>query len=279
MLTRVLTGAVASLLFIPICIFSEYVVFPIVIGILCFIGVYEMAKCLGFDKNYTITVPMYILAAGLPIFRFFTPKIFNGGANTSFLACCMVLLFGMLIYVLAYVMFKKNTISLSSILTFFAMFVYIVGCFSAIVVVRYSYQGNFMYILVFLGAWICDTFAYFTGRLLGKHKLIPEISPKKTVEGAIGGVVFDMGAFALYGLILRSFFNFEIAYVYLVIMGAVVAVVSQIGDLLASAIKRQYDVKDYGFIFPGHGGVLDRFDSVMLVSPFLYILISILNVI
>ena len=87
-----------------------------------------------------------------------------------------------------------------------------------------------------------------------------------------------MGAFALYGLILRSFFNFEISYVYLIIMGAVVAIVSQIGDLLASAIKRQYEVKDYGFIFPGHGGVLDRFDSVMLVSPFLYILISILNV-
>ena len=277
MLTRVLTGAVASLLFIPICIFSEYVVFPIVIGILCFIGVYEMAKCLGFDKNYTITVPMYILAAGLPIFRFFTPKIFNGGANTSFLACCMVLLFGMLIYVLAYVMFKKNTISLSSILTFFAMFVYIVGCFSAIVVVRYSYQGNFMYILVFLGAWICDTFAYFTGRFFGKHKLIPEISPKKTVEGSIGGIAFTIISFIIFGLIVNNAFDADISYVKLSILALVLSIVSQIGDLVASSVKRQYDLKDYGNLFPGHGGILDRFDSVMMTAPTLFILNVILN--
>jgi phosphatidate cytidylyltransferase len=160
----------------------------------------------------------------------------------------------------------------------FALFLYVVGCFSTVVNIRYAENGEYYYLLIFIGAWVSDTFAYFTGRFLGKHKLIPAISPKKTIEGAIGGVVFDMGAFALYGLILRSFFNFEISYIYLIIMGAVVAVVSQIGDLLASAIKRQYEVKDYGFIFPGHGGVLDRFDSVMLVSPFLYILISILNI-
>jgi len=86
-----------------------------------------------------------------------------------------------------------------------------------------------------------------------------------------------MGAFALYGFILRSAFEFEMNYVELIIMGAVVAVVSQIGDLIASAVKRQYEIKDYGFLFPGHGGVLDRFDSVMLVSPFLFILLSVLN--
>ena len=148
---------------------------------------------------------------------------------------------------------------------------------TSVVNIRYMENGNYFYLLIFIGAWVCDTFAYFTGRFLGKHKLIPAISPKKTIEGAIGGIIFTMGAFALYGFILRSAFDFEMSYIELIIMGLVVAIVSQIGDLVASAVKRQYEIKDYGFLFPGHGGVLDRFDSVMLVSPFLFILLSVLS--
>ena len=276
MLTRILTGIVAIGLFVPVCIFSNTVAFPIVVGILCLIGVYEMSKCLGYDKKLIITVPMYIIALGMPVFRYILER------NTPFLACAMVAFFGMLIYTLAYVMFKKNTVKLSEILTFYALFVYVVGCFSSMVIIRYtnanigmddtSVEGKYVYLLAFLGAWVCDTFAYFVGRNLGKHKLIPEISPKKTIEGSIGGIVFTIGGFALYGLIVNSAFDQSLSYLKLCVLGFILSIVSQIGDLLASSIKRQYDIKDYGNLFPGHGGVLDRFDSVMLTAPTVFVI-------
>lgn len=272
MATRIITGFIAACLFIPVCYFSDYVVFPIVIGLLCLIGVYEMAKCLGFDKKLVITIPMYIIALGLPIFRYYTPDIFIGKVTSSFLSCSLLLFFGMLIYVLAYVMLKKNTVDVSEMLTFYAMFVYIVGCFSSIVLVRYGNNGKYLYILVFLGAWVCDTFAYFVGKFFGKHKLIPEISPKKTVEGSIGGIVFTVISFVIFGLIVNLNFEANMSYVKLCIFAVVLSIVSQFGDLIASAIKRHYDIKDYGNLFPGHGGILDRFDGVLLTAPTLFIL-------
>ncbi len=272
MATRIITGFVAACLFIPICYFSDYVVFPIVIGLLCLIGVYEMAKCLGFDKKLVITIPMYIIALGLPIFRYYTPYIFIGKVTSSFLSCALLIFFGMLIYVLSYVMLKKNTVEVSEMLTFYAMFVYIVGCFSSIVLVRYGNNGKYLYILVFLGAWVCDTFAYFVGKFFGKHKLIPEISPKKTIEGSIGGIVFTVISFVIFGLIVNLGFEANMSYVKLCIFAVALSIVSQFGDLIASAIKRQYDIKDYGNLFPGHGGILDRFDGVLLTAPTLFIL-------
>ena len=280
MLTRIITGAVSIGIFVPVCIFSDTMAFPIVISLLCFIGVYEMAKCLGFDKNYFITIPMYIVALALPMLRHSKYDIlFN--TNTPYLAFTMVILFGLLIYILAYVMFKKNTVKLSEILTFYAMYVYIIGCFISMVLVRYSdaylgtdgspIDGVYVYLLAFVGAWVCDTFAYFVGKFFGKHKLIPEISPKKTIEGSIGGIVFTIGAFALYTFIVNTAFDQSLSYIKLCALGLVMSIISQIGDLVASSVKRQYDLKDYGNLFPGHGGVLDRFDSVMLTAPTLFI--------
>ena len=280
MLKRVITGVVATLIFIPICIFSDYIVFPIVISLLSVIGVFEMAKCLGQHKNLVLTIPMYLIAAVLPILRYILIH------QSHFFSLALIAVFFMLIYTLAYVMFRKNKDKLSEILTFYALFLYIVGCFSSIVCVRYfrgetGNMGKYIYALIFLGAWICDTFAYFTGRLIGKHKLIPEISPKKTIEGSIGGIVFTIIAFLIYGLVVNNVWKEEIqlSYVLLAIMGFFASIISQIGDLIASAIKRQYDIKDYGNLFPGHGGVLDRFDSVMLVAPVTYIIFYIASII
>jgi phosphatidate cytidylyltransferase len=115
--------------------------------------------------------------------------------------------------------------------------------------------------------------AYVVGSLIGKHKLIPEISPKKTVEGAIGGVVGAIIAFLLFGLILDlAVEGMEVRYLVLAIYAAILAVVSQLGDLIASLIKREHGVKDYGNLLPGHGGIMDRFDSILAVSTILLIL-------
>ena len=111
-----------------------------------------------------------------------------------------------------------------------------------------------------------DIFAYFTGMLIGKHKLIPEVSPKKTVEGSIGGIAFCTLAFIAYAYIVKIFFNTELNVLFLAISAIIVSVISQMGDLIMSLIKREYGIKDYGKLFPGHGGVLDRFDSILAVT-------------
>jgi len=127
-------------------------------------------------------------------------------------------------------------------------------------------NGKFLYLIPFVFGWVTDTFAYFTGRLFGKHKLIPAVSPKKTVEGAIGGAVCCALVTILYGLLANVWFGAAPNYVVLAVSGLIIAVVSQIGDFAMSAIKRQYGIKDYGGILPGHGGLLDRFDSCMAVT-------------
>ncbi len=132
--------------------------------------------------------------------------------------------------------------------------------------------GRYLYYICFLGAWITDIFAYFCGRAFGKHKLIPAVSPKKTVEGSIGGTLFCILATVVFGVVVEALVPEITANIAIfAVAGLLIAVVSQIGDLSMSVIKRNYGVKDYGFIFPGHGGVLDRFDSVIAVSALLMV--------
>ena len=153
---------------------------------------------------------------------------------------------------------------------------YVASCFSALILLRENFLGEYLYLVAIVLPLLSDTFAYFVGVFFGKHKLIPDVSPKKTVEGSIGGIV---GAalcsviFAYAALHVNGYGADLPHYAGAFVAGAAVAALSQIGDLLASLIKRKYGVKDYGFIFPGHGGVLDRLDSVLLTSP-LILLIS-----
>ncbi|MTI69994.1 MAG: phosphatidate cytidylyltransferase [Firmicutes bacterium] len=131
-------------------------------------------------------------------------------------------------------------------------------------------EGSPLIWLVFIIAWATDTFAYFFGQLFGKRKLCPRLSPKKTIEGAIGGVI---GSFILT-LIYLKVFNIP-NLILLSVLSILGSILSQIGDLAASKIKRTVGIKDFGNIMPGHGGVLDRFDSIIFISPFIYYYIEI----
>ncbi len=123
----------------------------------------------------------------------------------------------------------------------------------------------------FISSWVCDTFAYLTGMMIGKHKMTPKLSPKKSIEGAIGGVVGAALAGALFGycIVERVVPDQQITWVFAAI-GGIGAMISQIGDLAASAIKRNHNIKDYGHLIPGHGGIMDRFDSVIFTAPMIY---------
>ena len=179
--------------------------------------------------------------------------------------------------IFAAAVFAKGKFSFSELSAFFISSIYIAFAFASMVLLRCTPSGEYLYLLVFIGPWVCDTFAYFTGRFFGRHKLIPEVSPKKTVEGSIGGMIFCTAAYLLFGIICDNIYNVDVNLPLLAVSGLAVSIVSQIGDLIASVIKRQHNIKDYGKLFPGHGGVMDRFDSVLPTAILLYILSSVSN--
>ncbi|MBQ4353839.1 MAG: phosphatidate cytidylyltransferase [Clostridia bacterium] len=267
MLKRTITAIVLVAVFIPICIFSDTFIWPAAMAILSFVAADEMLGCVGMKKSLSAAIPSYLLAAFLPLLPYFVKE------STIELLFALCILY--LIWIFAAVVFSRGKIDFMHAASAFMGIFYVAVSFSCLVLLRTV--GNYFYLLVFIGPWTSDTFAYLCGRLFGKHKLIPEVSPKKTVEGSIGGIVFAAVAYVLYAVIIHRFFDaFSDPNLFIMAAaGAIVSVISQIGDLSASVIKRRFDVKDYGKIFPGHGGVLDRFDSVLLTAPVLYILTQI----
>ena len=125
--------------------------------------------------------------------------------------------------------------------------------------------------MAFAIAYAGDGAAYFGGRALGRHKLCPNVSPKKTVEGAIGAIVGSCAVTVVYGIVCASFFDLSVNLFLLAVVGILISIVAQCGDLIASMVKRSYGIKDYGWILPGHGGILDRFDSIIATSSLVYI--------
>ena len=134
--------------------------------------------------------------------------------------------------------------------------------FSFIYLVSEKTGGNFYVWLIFIGSWMTDTTAYYAGKFLGKHKLCPRVSPKKTIEGSIGGLLGATIFCGLLGVVTTHYINSMFLYHFFII-GALCGVFSQFGDLVASTVKRYVDIKDYGNLIPGHGGILDRFDSIL----------------
>ena len=267
---RVLTGAMILAVILPILFFSEYIIYPIALGIFCAAALYEVFGVIGVKKQYSIVIPSYVLAFCLPFLVFFAPEL-NRVGYLYFLFGALVIF---MMYLFCIMVLKKGKISYAKIAEIFMLVVYVTTSFTALSLVRYLNNGKFMLFLVFIGSWVTDTFAYLTGTLIGKHKLIPEVSPKKTVEGAIGGTVSAVLFFLLYGFIVQSVTGGEVKanYLVLAIYAVILAVIAQIGDLLASLIKREYNTKDYGSLLPGHGGIMDRFDSVMSVSTIALVL-------
>ena len=153
------------------------------------------------------------------------------------------------------------------------------GVFYVAVMLSYVYQtrelnaGTYIVWLIFLCSWGCDTCAYCVGVLIGKHKMAPKLSPKKSVEGAVGGVFGAALLTVIYGYVFQNQMNLSTEYIFVLAgISAVGALISMVGDLAASAIKRNYDIKDYGKLIPGHGGILDHFDSVIFTAPIIYYL-------
>ncbi len=163
-----------------------------------------------------------------------------------------------------YSLVSKNHNVLDSVVTFFGVFYVVFLPYHVIIFDDLIGFESYIW-LIFTSAFITDSAAYFSGMLFGKHKLMPEVSPKKTIEGAIGGVVGSLVSAGIIGYFVDSSM-----IVHFIIIGTLGSLAGQMGDLIASAIKRKLEIKDFSNLIPGHGGVLDRFDSVLFTAPVVY---------
>ena len=269
MLKRIITSIAALAVLLPILWFSDTYVFPIAISAVTCISLYEMYSCLGYKDKYAVTVPAYLSCIAMS----FLTKISNGVDGMIPLMCSVIIVYLLYIMLLAVICHDKYKIQELSIC--YMTTIYIACGFLSIQFIKE--MAEYTYLLVFVGAWITDIFAYFVGRMFGKHKLCEAISPKKTVEGSIGGILFCALAFALFVVFALDTEVTLWKCAVLAVAGIIISIVSQIGDLSMSLIKRHYGIKDFGKIFPGHGGMLDRFDSIIAVALTLFILISALR--
>ena len=280
MKVRIITAVVAVTCIFPFFWFSDPVgatnplnyLFPLLIAAISFVAEWELLHCLGLDKKYYISVPLYVVAFAMPMLARVMVDMREEYTRAAVLVALAyaIYLFGVVVF-----RFGKEGSDMGKLALLYMASFYVIGGLSAVVLLRDEGSvGRFLFQIPFVFAWVIDTFAYFCGRLFGKHKLIPAVSPKKTVEGAVGGAIFGAVTAVLYGVIVNACFD-EVTpnYVALILGGLAIAVVSQMGDLIMSAIKRQYGVKDFGKMLPGHGGLLDRFDSSIAVA----LLVMIIN--
>lgn len=266
MVTRILT---AVLLF-PLLIFIVTlggISLQITVLIVATIGTFELYKAFSQKLNLTHYIGIvfgiiYVILLNSPF------EIFNS----------IISLFG--ITLLSILVFNYPKFTINDILVTFFGFFYVYFFMSHVYIIREQEHGQIFVWLIFISAWLCDTGAYFTGTMIGKRKFIPKLSPNKTLEGAIGGVVFSAIGGFLYAIFIENTAPIDIGVsnsLFFTLSTAVGAIAAQLGDLTASAIKRFTGIKDFGKIFPGHGGVMDRFDSVLFTAPLTYICLTIIN--
>lgn len=261
MKTRIITALVLlpALLFVVV---SGGVWLKAAVILLGLIGMHEFYEAFSKGKRGLHCIGyLFALMYGL-----FIEQIIN--YNNVFNIFVSLFLVVILIYT---VICNDKTNAMEGMTGFFGFF-YAFFLLSHIYLIREFAYGEALVWLAFIAAFGCDTGAYFVGITFGKHKLIPSLSPKKTIEGSIGGVVTATALSLAYGYWLGTFISFEEVNILLLcgLMGFFGSLLAQIGDLAASSMKRVTGIKDFGKLFPGHGGVLDRFDSVILTAPALY---------
>lgn len=225
------------------------------------IGLYELYKTVGLERSF-IGIIAYIGGILYQLLILWKQESFVLPLLFSFILILLI------VYVITFPRYQTEHITM----IFFGLF-YVTVMLSFVYKVRMLSDGAILVWLIFIGAWGSDTSAYCVGMLFGKHKFLPKLSPKKSLEGCIGGVI---GA-ALLGLLYGTIFKNNIVSagnpgLEYALIGGSASILSQIGDLAASAIKRDHNIKDYGNLIPGHGGILDRFDSILFVAPMVYYL-------
>lgn len=265
MLGRIMVALVGIPLLIVILFFSPVIVLTVAFSALCAIAAYELLGATQAVHNRRLVVYAALFSALVPLWYYFGCRIVGAVGGVFVL---MLLLFGEAIA-------SRQTMQVEEMaMTVFAALV-VPSMLSVFVLMADLEHARLYMFLPFVCAFTSDAFALFAGMRFGKHKLAPHLSPKKTVEGSVGGFLGAALCCVLYGLVIGKVLGHAPVYWVLALYGLLGSLVSQMGDLSFSYIKRQYGIKDYGHLFREHGGVLDRFDSVTFCAPLTYLLLMI----
>ena len=258
--TRLLSGIVLVILALILIIAGEEVLLASTFLISC-IGMYELYRVFHIEKSIMAWISY------LGVFVFYTNLRLTFAQDVMTIAMGYMILL-MFAYVFTYPKYEAKHIMAS----FFGFF-YVGVMLSYVYQIRSLDNGVYLAFLVFICSWGCDTCAYCVGKLIGKHKMSPKLSPKKSIEGAVGGVVGTALLTALYAYIFHLKMGIASQQIILLaVIAAIAGLISMVGDLTASAIKRNYNIKDYGHLIPGHGGIMDRFDSMIITAPIIFYL-------
>lgn len=264
MKTRIIVAAIGIPLLLVIFFFTPLLVTGILVGLIAACAAYEFLRCTEPELGMLTRVTAMICAAAYPIGAVYTQS--NVISSAAFF---LLMLFVFIELISSFG--KKETMALESVMTVIFAAGVIPLMLSSLVRLGTREPGGVFILLPFVISMTCDSGAYFIGVSLGRHKLAPHVSPNKTIEGATGGFIFGTLCCMLYGTIL-SFADFEVNYLLLACYGFLGSLVCQVGDLAFSTVKRIVGIKDYGNLIPGHGGALDRFDSIIFVAPLVEIL-------
>lgn len=262
---RLLSGIILVILAI-IIVGSGGTLLYVTTALISLIGLFELYRVMKIEKN------MLGMVGYLTAVSYYGLVWFDGQKYVTLMAIAALMML-MSLYVFTFPKYRTEEVAVA----FFGVF-YVAVMLSYLYQVRAMTDGIYMVWLIVISSWGCDTSAYCVGMLLGKHKLAPVLSPKKSIEGAVGGVA---GA-ALLGFLFATLYGNRMTEITnpqaaCAIACAIAAVISQIGDLAASAIKRNHDIKDYGHLIPGHGGILDRFDSMLFTAPAIFFAVTFLR--
>ncbi|MFI3324591.1 MAG: phosphatidate cytidylyltransferase [Clostridia bacterium] len=270
--TRVISSVIMGILLVSIVIFESSlpVLLNIAIGAISALCVYELIKASGLEKRLALIIPSITISFFIPFSNLVSHEV-------EFSIYC---LYSFTMFIMLIACHKR--VSFKELAIIYSMSIMIPTALGTIILARVIDvdHGIFYTVIAVIAAWIPDIGAYFAGTYLGKHKLCPDISPKKTVEGFIGGIIANIIGMLIAGL----FFSYvyyagqpTAANLYIMMLiGVAGAIAGTIGDLSFSLIKRSCGIKDFGHIIPGHGGILDRFDSVVFTAPVVYIIVTFL---
>lgn len=269
---RLLSGIVMVIILAAGLILGGNVLFTLTVFI-SVVGFYEMVKATGVTDKEKKTLGGPALVGILGIIAYYTVINVSVTAVNQAAELAMLCIVFTILAILAVYVFTFPKYQATQVMAVIFAFVYAPVMLSYIYRTRNLENGEYLVWLIFVSSWVCDTAAYVVGKLFGKHKMTPKLSPKKSIEGGIGGIVGAALVGCLYGYILKNMGIVEVShFVYYPLIAGVGGAISQVGDLAASAVKRNYEIKDYGHLIPGHGGILDRFDSVIFTAPMIYYL-------
>ncbi len=262
--TRLLSGIILVIVLIITVGYGGNLLFGI-LAVISLIGMNELYKVVKVEKSglgivgYLAAVSYYVL-------------LLTDRLDVMTALSILFLILVMAVYVLSFPKYRTEQV----MITYFGLF-YVAVMLSYVYQTRMLPDGSVAVWLIFLSSWGCDTCAYCVGMLIGKHKMAPRLSPKKSVEGGVGGVLGAAILGALFSLAMNQWAQTDVNPAFYALICGVGGIISQIGDLAASAIKRNHEIKDYGKLIPGHGGILDRFDSVIFTAPVIYYLTVLLG--